>query len=949
MNRNIIVKGARVNNLKNIDVSIPRDKLVVLTGVSGSGKSSLAFDTIYAEGQRRYIESLSSYARQFIEQIDKPDVEQITGLSPAIAIDQKSVSKNPRSTVGTVTEIHDYLRLLYANIGRPHCWKCGKEISVLTTDQIIDEILKYSGKRVMIISPIIRGRKGQYQSLLNQLKKDGFTRVRVDGGFLNLDEDNIELDKYKNHDIEIVIDRLTIEQDDHNIRSRVSDSVETALNYSKDLVIIYLVDEDRNVLLSRTFGCSYCGVTLEKLTPRMFSFNSPYGACPVCEGLGVILKIDPDLVVPDKSLSIAEGAVKPFGNRVNNSYYFSVIKSLADHYGFSIDTPFEMLEEKHQRLVLYGGDEPILFTYNGKGDNYWQVRKEFEGVVPNLERRYRQTSSLSVRVDIEQYMAELPCPACGGKRLRPESLAVTVNSKSISELEEMPIKLLYEFFRGIKLSEVEAMIADKILKEIKKRLEFLINVGLDYLTLSRPSKTLAGGEAQRIRLATQLGSGLMGVIYILDEPSKGLHPKDNIRLINTLKSLRDLGNTVLVVEHDEETMRSADCIIDIGPGAGEFGGQVVAEGTPEQIVLNSSGSLTAQYLRGDLKIPVPQKRRRVKDYIKVVGARANNLKNISVDFPIGVLCVVTGVSGSGKSSLVEEVLYRGLMRKLYQSKIVPGVHDAIEGLEQIDKVIIIDQSPIGRTPRSNLATYTGVWSPIRELFSQTIDAKKRGYKPGRFSFNVRGGRCEACEGQGLIKIEMHFLPDIYIPCEVCDGKRFNIETLQIKYKGNTINDVLNMSVNQAIEFFANIPSIRNILKTVQDVGLGYVKLGQQAPSLSGGEAQRIKLSRELSKRETGRTLYILDEPTTGLHFSDIQKLLSVLNRLVDAGNTVIIIEHNLDVIKNADYIIDLGPDGGENGGEVIATGKPEEILNNPRSYTGLFLRRVLNGGQSTTK
>ncbi|WEU40460.1 MAG: excinuclease ABC subunit UvrA [Candidatus Odinarchaeum yellowstonii] len=941
MGKSIIVKGARVNNLKNIDVTIPRDKLVVITGVSGSGKSSLAFDTIYAEGQRRYIESLSSYARQFIEQMEKPDVDQITGLSPTIAIDQKSVSKNPRSTVGTVTEIHDYLRLLFANIGHPHCWICGREISVLTTDQIIEEILKQTGKKLMILSPIIRGRKGVYQSLLNQLLKDGFIRVRVDGKFYNLNEDSIELDKYKAHTIEIVIDRLIISEVTPELRKRVADSVETALNYSKDLVNVYLIDENKNILLSRTFGCSYCAVTLEKLTPRMFSFNSPYGACETCDGLGYIMKIDPDLVIPDKNLSISEGAIKPFRSRFNNTYYYNLLQSVAEHYGFSLDTPFNQLDEKHQRIILYGSDEVILFKYTGRNGSYWQTEKQFEGIIPILERRYNETTSLSAKIEIEQYMAELPCPSCNGKRLKPASLAVKVNGKNISELEDMSVSQLYDFFNNLKLTDVELMIADKILREIKKRLEFLINVGLDYLTLSRSSRTLAGGEAQRIRLATQLGSGLMGVIYILDEPSIGLHPRDNLRLINTLKNLRDLGNTVIVVEHDEETMRNADYIIDIGPGAGENGGLVVASGTPSEFIMNSKESLTAKYLRGELKIHVPSARRQPKGFIRVIGARANNLKNITVDFPLGVFCAVTGVSGSGKSTLVEEILYKGLMRRLHQSKIVPGEHEDIKGLEQIDKVIMIDQSPIGRTPRSNLATYTGVWTHIRDIFSQTPDARKRGYKPGRFSFNVKGGRCESCEGQGLKKIEMHFLPDIYIPCEVCDGKRFNVETLQIKYKDKNIYDILNMSVNQAIEFFSNIPPIVRILKTVQDVGLGYVKLGQQAPTLSGGEAQRIKLSRELSKRDTGRTLYILDEPTTGLHFSDIQKLLDVLNRLVDAGNTVIIIEHNLDVIKSADYIIDLGPEGGEKGGLVIAQGTPEQIAENNNSYTGNFLRGVL--------
>ncbi|MHA1409557.1 MAG: excinuclease ABC subunit UvrA [Candidatus Odinarchaeia archaeon] len=941
MPKDIIIKKARVHNLKNINLRIPRDKLVVITGVSGSGKSSLAFDTIYAEGQRRYIESLSSYARQFIEKIDKPDVEQITGLSPAIAIDQKSVSKNPRSTVGTVTEIHDYLRILFSNIGHPHCWKCGREIKVLTTQEIKKKILELNGKKIMILAPIIRGRKGQYNSLINQLKKDGFIRVRIDGRFYNLNEDSIELDRYKKHDIELVVDRLIIDNSE-DIKKRVADSVETSLKYSTDTVYIYLVEEKKNILLSKTFGCSHCGVTLEKLRPQMFSFNSPYGACPKCEGLGVILKIDPDLVIPDKTLSINERAIRPF-NRRKNGFYFSMLESLARHYGFSLDTPFYELNEENQKRILYGTDEEILFTFSGRGDNYWQVRKRFEGVINNLERRYKDTKSQAIRTDIEQYMAELPCPICKGKRLKPESLAVKINGKNIMEIEEMPIKKIYEFIKNIKLSKTEKIISEKILREIIKRLEFLINVGLDYLTLNRSSRTLAGGEAQRIRLATQLCSGLMGVIYILDEPSIGLHQRDNRRLIKTLKNLRDMGNTVIVVEHDEEMMRNADYIIDLGPGAGELGGRIVAIGPPEKIVLNSPNSLTAKYLRRELEIPIPNKRREPKKYITIRGARANNLKNIDVRFPLGVLCVVTGVSGSGKSSLVDEILYRGLMRRLYHSKLVPGEHDKIEGVEFIDKVIMIDQSPIGRTPRSNLATYTGVWTHIRELFAKTKEARKRGYKQGRFSFNLRGGRCEACEGQGVIKIEMHFLPDTYIPCEVCDGKRFNIETLQVKYKDKNIYDILEMSVNQAMNFFENIPKITKILKTVQDVGLGYVKLGQTAPTLSGGEAQRIKLSRELSKKHTGKTLYLLDEPTTGLHFDDIQKLLNVLNRLVDAGNTVIIIEHNLDVIKNADYIIDLGPEGGEKGGKVIAEGTPEEVMKNNRSYTAQFLRRILNG------
>jgi excinuclease ABC subunit A len=944
MNKKIFIKGAKVHNLKNINVSIPRDKLVVITGVSGSGKSSLAFDTIYAEGQRRYIESLSSYARQFIEQIDKPDVDLIEGLSPAIAIDQKSVSKNPRSTVGTVTEIHDYLRILYSNIGRPHCWECGREISVLTTQQIIEEILKLNKEKIMILAPIIRGRKGQYNSLLNQLKKDGFLRVRIDGEFYNLDEKEIELDKYKKHDIDIIVDRLTIDNENEDNKRRISDSVETALKYSTDMIFIYLVNTDRNILLSKTFGCSYCGVTLEKLRPQMFSFNSPYGACPECEGLGIILKVDPDLVIPDKKLSISQRAIRAFGDYKTSLFYYSMLESLAKHYGFSLDTPFEELTNENQNRILYGTEEAILFVYNGRGDNYWQVRKPFEGVIPNLERRYKQTKSISVRMEIEQYMSELPCPICNGKRLKPESLAVTINNKNIGELEDLPITNIYEFIKNIKLTRIEKLISEKVLRELNKRLEFLINVGLGYLTLSRASKTLAGGEAQRIRLATQLGSGLMGVIYILDEPSIGLHQRDNKKLIDTLKNLRDLGNTVIIVEHDEETMRNADYIIDIGPGAGELGGKIVAVGSPEEIISNNSKSLTAKYLRGDIKISIPSIRRSGKKYLKIKGARVNNLKNIDVDFPLGTFTVITGVSGSGKSSLVEEVLYRGLMRKLYRSKLVPGEHDDIEGLNQIDKVIMIDQSPIGRTPRSNLATYTGVWTPIRELFSLTKDAKKRGYKPGRFSFNVRGGRCEGCMGQGVIKIEMHFLPDIYIPCEVCGGKRFNLETLQINYRNKNIYDILELSANQAMDFFKNIPKITNILKTVQDVGLGYVKLGQTAPTLSGGEAQRIKLSRELSKRETGKTLYLLDEPTTGLHFDDIQKLLDVLNRLVNSGNTVIVIEHNLEVIKNADYIIDLGPEGGEEGGKIVSTGTPEDLAKHPSSYTGQFLRRILNGG-----
>ncbi|MBO8151378.1 MAG: excinuclease ABC subunit UvrA [Candidatus Marinimicrobia bacterium] len=933
----IVVKGAREHNLKNINVKIPREKLVVITGLSGSGKSSLAFDTIYAEGQRRYVESLSAYARQFLSLMEKPDVDFIEGLSPAISIEQKSISRNPRSTVGTITEIHDYLRLLFARIGTPYCYKCGRKIQKQTPQQIVDEILNLpEDSRVMIMAPLVRGRKGEYRELFKEIRREGFVRVRVDGEITEV-ERKIQLDKNKKHNIELIVDRIIIQP---GVKERLTESVELALEKGNGLVLVWINGEEEKIF-SENFSCPDCGVSYEEISPRMFSFNSPYGACPDCDGLGTKMEIDPNLVVPDKTKSLSEGAIVPLGEQPRGGWFSSVLKALAKMYGFDFVTPFKDLPEEAKKAILYGtGNIPI--SVNLRSDRLTgEYSAPFEGVIPNLRRRYNQTSSTGVRMWIEQFMSVRPCSSCGGTRLRKESLAIKINGLSISDISSFSIKKCYHFFENLKLTETQHQIAKQILKEIKERLRFLINVGVDYLTLDRSAQTLSGGEAQRIRLATQIGSQLVGVLYILDEPSIGLHQRDNKRLIETLTKLRDLGNTVLVVEHDREMIESSDHVIDLGPGAGENGGYVVAEGPPEELKKNPH-SLTAKYLAGLKKIPIPRKRRKpTGKKIILYGARGNNLKNINVEFPLGVFICVTGVSGSGKSSLVNETLYPILHRHFFSSRISPLPYTKIEGIENIDKVIDINQSPIGRTPRSNPATYTGTFTFIRELFASLKESKIRGYKPGRFSFNVRGGRCEACGGDGIKKIEMHFLPDVYVKCEECKGKRYNRETLEIKYKGKNISDVLEMTVDEAYEFFYNVPRIRKKLETLKDVGLGYIKLGQPATTLSGGEAQRVKLAAELSRHSTGNTLYILDEPTTGLHFEDIKMLLNVLNRLVDQGNTVIVIEHNLDVIKTADYIIDLGPEGGEKGGHVVATGTPEEVSQNPDSYTGQFLQKVL--------
>ena len=932
----IIVRGAREHNLKNIDLEIPRNKLVVITGISGSGKSSLAFDTLYAEGQRRYVESLSAYARQFLGLMQKPDVDLIEGLSPAISIDQKARSHNPRSTVGTVTEIHDYLRLLFARIGKPHCPQCGRPIERQTAQQIVDQIMALpEGTAVQIMAPVVRGRKGEYKQLFADLKKEGFVRVRVDGVLRTLFED-IELDKNKRHDIEIVLDRIKVEA---KKRGRIADSVETALKWGQGLVIVEIVGEGEK-LFSEHFACPICGVSLPEIEPRLFSFNSPFGACRACDGLGMRMVVDPELVF-DPRKSIREGGILPWANS-RSRWLSALLEGVCRAYRIDPDVPLGRLPKEKLDIILYGTrGELVPFVYTttyGKTRTYY---RPFEGVIPYLEAAYQEAMSDEAREEIEQYMSALPCPECKGARLRPEALAVTVGGKNIWEVTKLTVREALEFFENLKLTEREEMIAHQILKEIKNRLQFMADVGLDYLTLDRPANTLAGGEAQRIRLATQIGSQLTGVLYVLDEPSVGLHPRDNARLIATLKRLRDLGNTVIVVEHDEATVRAADWIVDLGPGAGIHGGYVVTTGTPEEIARNP-GSLTGQYLAGIRRIPIPAKRREPKDrWLVVRGAREHNLKGIDVRFPVGLFICVTGVSGSGKSTLVEEILYRGLARKLGYSAGKPGAHDAIEGWEHFDRVLLVDQSPIGRTPRSNPATYTKAFDPIREVFAATPEARMRGYTPGRFSFNVRGGRCEACQGQGKVKIEMHFLPDVYVPCDVCKGTRYNKETLSVRYKGKNIAEVLDMTVEEALAFFSAIPPIREKLQTLYDVGLGYIKLGQPATELSGGEAQRIKLARELSKRQTGRTLYLLDEPTTGLHPEDVRKLLSVLHRLVDAGNTVVVIEHNLDVIKTADWIIDLGPEGGEQGGEVIAEGPPEKVAENPHSYTGKFLREIL--------
>jgi excinuclease ABC subunit A len=935
MTNKIVIKGACEHNLKCIDVEIPRDQLVVITGVSGSGKSTLAFDTIYAEGQRRYVESLSAYARQFLEQMDKPDVESIEGLSPAISIEQKTTSKNPRSTVGTVTEIYDYLRLLFARVGHVHCHQCGKEIASQTVEQMVDRILAWPEKtRLLLLAPIVRGRKGEYRKELRQLQADGFVRVRIDGEIYELAE-TPELDKKKQHTIEVVVDRLVLKEE---IRSRLADSLETALRLAEGLVRVEVVGGE-SLVFSEQHACVDCGISYPEITPRMFSFNNPFGACPDCAGLGTRMYFDPEQVVPNPALSLREGAIAPWETRTG-FYFQQLLEALADHYEFDINTPFAALPEKLQSVLLRGsGKEEVRFFFDQGGRRHF-YQKVFEGVIPNLERRYHETDSDNVRENLERYMNVMPCPTCDGARLKKESLFVRIGGRSIREVTALSIVESEAFFAGLQLSAKEQEIARRILKEIRERLSFLTHVGLDYLTLDRTSGTLSGGEGQRIRLATQVGSSLVGVLYILDEPSIGLHQRDNRRLLDTLKRLRDLGNTVLVVEHDEETILEADHVIDMGPAAGVHGGEVVSQGTPQQILADPR-SLTGRYLSGELAIALPKTRRSSERFIELKGARENNLKGIDVRIPLGVMTCVTGVSGSGKSTLILDTLYKALAQHLFRAKEKAGKVDDILGLEHLDKVIDIDQSPIGRTPRSNPATYTGVFTDIRDLFAQLPEAKLRGYKPGRFSFNVKGGRCEACQGDGIIKIEMHFLPDVYVQCEVCKGARYNRETLEVRYKGKNIAEVLNLTTNQAAKFLENIPRIRNKLETLRDVGLGYIKLGQSATTLSGGEAQRVKLAKELGKRATGRTIYILDEPTTGLHFADIQKLLDVLHRLVETGNTVVIIEHNLDVIKTADHLVDLGPEGGSRGGEVVAVGTPEEVARSSRSHTGRYLRAFL--------
>ncbi len=946
----ITIEGARENNLKNINVKIPRDKFVVVTGLSGSGKSSLAFDTIYAEGQRRYMESLSSYARQFLGQAEKPDVDKIEGLSPAISIDQKSTNRNPRSTVGTVTEIYDYFRLLYARVGIPHCPNCGKVISRQTVDQMVDEIMKLPERtKFMVLAPVVRGRKGEHVKLLEKAKKSGFVRVVVDGSMYELSEE-IKLDKNKKHSIDIVVDRLVVRQD---VERRLTDSIETALQLAEGLMKIEVIGErDENgvqkentiINFSDSFSCPDCGISIDEIEPRSFSFNNPFGACPTCAGLGFKMEFDPDLMIPDQSLSINDGAIVVLGWQSCNdgkSYSNAILKALSAEYGFSLDTPFQDYPQDIKDLLLYGkNSRPVKVHYKGqRGEGVYDIT--FEGLIKSVARRYRETSAESTKAEYETFMTVTPCEVCGGKRLKPTALAVTVGDKNIAELTELPITELAKFMKDLELTDRQKMIGAAILKEIRSRLHFLIDVGLDYLCLSRGTSTLSGGEAQRIRLATQIGSGLVGVAYILDEPSIGLHQRDNDKLIAALKNLRDLGNTLIVVEHDEDTMRAADHIIDIGPGAGANGGYVVAEGTAEDI-MKCENSITGDYLSGRKKIEVPDVRRKPTGWLTVKNAYENNLKHIDVDIPLGIMTCVTGVSGSGKSSLVNEILYKKLARRLNKSRIKAGKHDHIIGYDALDKIINIDQSPIGRTPRSNPATYTGTFDLIRDLFAGTKDAKARGYGKGRFSFNVSGGRCEACRGDGIIKIEMHFLPDIYVPCEVCGGKRYNRETLEVKYKGKSINEVLDMTVDEACEFFANVPRILRKIDTLRDVGLGYIKLGQPSTTLSGGEAQRIKLATELSRRGTGKTIYVLDEPTTGLHFADVHRLVDILRRLSEGGNTVVVIEHNLDVIKTADYIIDMGPEGGAGGGTVIARGTPEEVAKIPQSYTGQYLKRYLD-------
>lgn len=940
--KQIIIKGAKEHNLQNIDLTIPRDEFIVITGLSGSGKSSLAFDTIYAEGQRRYVESLSAYARQFLGQMKKPEMEYIEGLSPAISIDQKTTKENPRSTVGTITEIYDYLRLLFARIGTPHCPKCGKEISHQTLGQIGDNIIEEGeGKKIHILAPVVRDKKGQHKDVLDDLRNKGFVRARVDGEVRDLEED-IDLPKTYRHSIEVVVDRLKIRKD-VDFKRRLVDSLETASEFADGLINVLFSDDGRDYekKYSEHFACVDCGINFEELTPRMFSFNAPQGACPECNGIGVKMEIDPDLIIPNKNLTLNEGAVTPWAkSNKKENYYHQMLEAVSKHFNFSMDTPFNELTNEQQDIILYGCDDKIPFSFKRRNKSY-QVNRQFEGVIPRMERLYIETKSNYSRKYISKFMSDRKCHVCHGKRLRPEVLAVTVGGKSIADVVEMSIKDSYQFFLNLELTDREQFIAKEVLKEIRQRLKFLVDVGLDYLSMARSSGTLSGGEAQRIRLATQIGSGLVGVLYILDEPSIGLHQRDNVKLIETLKRLKNLGNTLIVVEHDEETILSADYVVDIGPGAGEHGGKVVACGTPEEI-MESHESVTGQYISRRETIPIPQTRRSGNDESLIIrGARQNNLKNIDVEIPLGKFTCVTGVSGSGKSSLINEILYKGLSGKLNNKFTFAGDYDKIEGVSNIDKIIAIDQKPIGRTPRSNPATYTGVFTDIRDLFAETPEAKARGYKPGRFSFNVKGGRCEACSGDGIVQIEMHFLADVFVPCEVCGGKRYNEETLDIRYKGKNIYEVLEMTVEEALDFFEHIPKIHKKLKTLLDVGLGYMKIGQPATTLSGGEAQRIKLAKELSRSNTGNTLYILDEPTTGLHFADIKRLLSVLARLTDAGNSVVVIEHNLDVIKTADYIIDLGPEGGDGGGKVIATGTPEEIAKSG-TYTGEFLQKILS-------
>lgn len=935
----IKIRGANEHNLKNIDVDIPRDEFVVLTGLSGSGKSSLAFDTIYAEGQRRYMESLSSYARQFLGQMEKPNVDKIEGLSPAISIDQKSTNRNPRSTVGTVTEIYDYFRLLYARVGIPHCPKCGREIKKQTVDQMVDQIMALPERtKIQLLAPVVRGRKGEHQKLFEQAKRSGYVRVIVDGNMYELTEE-IKLEKNKKHNIEIVVDRLMVKE---GIEKRLSDSIENVLELSEGLMTVDVIGGEP-IQFSESFSCPDCGISIGEIEPRSFSFNNPFGACPTCFGLGYKMEFDVDLMIPDKRLSIAEGAIQVMGWQSctdPSSFTHAVLKALTEEYHFSLDTPFADYPDKIKYVILHGTDgKQLKVRYKGmRGEGVYDVA--FEGLIKNVQRKYRETASETVKQEYEQFMRITPCETCKGQRLKAESLAVTVADKNIYEITFMSVKKLGEFLQDMELSRQQHLIGDQILKEIRARVGFLNEVGLDYLSLSRATGTLSGGEAQRIRLATQIGSGLVGVAYILDEPSIGLHQRDNDKLLGALKNLKDLGNTLIVVEHDEDTMLAADYIVDIGPGAGSHGGEVVACGTAEEIMKNKN-SITGAYLSGRIRIPVPAERRKPTGFLTVKGARENNLKNIDVQIPLGVMTCITGVSGSGKSSLTNEILYKRLARDLNRARCIPGLHDAIEGIEQLDKVIDIDQSPIGRTPRSNPATYTGVFDMIRDLFATTPDAKAKGYKKGRFSFNVKGGRCEACSGDGIIKIEMHFLPDVYVPCEVCEGKRYNRETLEVKYKGKSIYDVLDMTVEEALEFFKNVPSIHRKIQTLYDVGLSYVKLGQPSTELSGGEAQRIKLATELSKRSTGKTIYILDEPTTGLHFADVHKLIEILRRLSEGGNTVVVIEHNLDVIKTADYIIDMGPEGGDGGGTVIAHGTPEEVANVPESYTGRYIKKYL--------